>query len=96
MLVRDIIYFVVEILICDIRVNIRKLCSIPESEVEVTRFLSAIAIDIKAKQTIPIKFEECAVILDNQNDVSVVKQQITSTGSLNMKKPKFENNYNFA
>ena len=96
MLVRDIIYFVVEILNCDIRVNIRKLCSIPESEVEVTRFLSAIAIDIKTKQTISIKFEECAAILDIQNDVSVVIQQIRSTESLNMQKPEFENNYNFA
>ena len=96
MLVRDIIYFVVEILICDSRVNIRKLCSIPESEVEVTRFLSAIVIDIKTKQTISTKFEECAVILDIQNDVSVVIQHITGTESLNMKKTDFENNYNFA
>jgi hypothetical protein len=95
-LVRNIIYFVVEILICDIRVNIRKLCSIPESEVEVTRFLSAITIDIKTKQTISIKFEDCAAILDIQNDVSVVIQHITGTKSLNMKKIDFENNYNFA
>jgi hypothetical protein len=72
------------------------LCSLPESEVEVTRFLSAIAIDIKTKQTISIKFEECAAILDIQNDVSVVIQQITSTESLNMQKPDIENNYNFA
>ena len=75
---------------------IRKLCSLPESEVEVTRFLSAIAIDIKTKQTISIKFEECAAILDIQNDVSVVIQQITSTENLNMQKPDIENNYNFA
>jgi hypothetical protein len=72
------------------------LCSLPESEVEVTRFPSAIVIDIKTKQRISTKFEECAVILDIQNDVSVVIQHITGTESLNMKKPDFENNYNFA
>ena len=61
-----------------------------------TRFLSAIVIDIKTKKTISNKFEECAVILDIQNDVSVVIQHITGTESLNMQKPDIENNYNFA
>ena len=60
-----------------LNVIIRKLYSLPESEVDVTWSLSAITIDIKVKQAKRIKILEWFAILNNQNDSSVVIIQMT-------------------
>jgi hypothetical protein len=52
------------------------LHSIPEPEVDVTWFLSAITMDTIIKQTKQIKIQECLAILDINNDSSVVILQL--------------------
>ena len=65
-----------------LNVIIRKLYSLPESEVDVTWSLSAITIDIKIKQAKRIKILKWFAILNNQNDSSVMIIQMKHRQSL--------------